>query len=497
MVYVGLILTTNLDTKVLKKTIENDLEILKNAGIAVSFVSSEKVLFEEGFGYRNIAEKSPFTTKTIFPLGSHTKMFTAHAIAMLIDQGKLNWTTPLKDFIPNFKMMDQFASEKMNLIDLLSHTTGLPHHQVMYMNAEWSYKQVFDKLPYLESFAEFRGQFKYANLNFMIATKIVEDISGENYFKFIERNIFKPLGMKNTNFSVDETFKTEDYSLGYRVTENGFEKEDYPDIKIQAAGAGSINSNLEDMNKWIQFLLNKGKVKDKELISEKTLSKLYFPQRLDNNPFAMIIPDKNYIQSYGFALGCWNLNYRGTSIIQHYGTGPGITFNGGFIPELDIGFALFSNTSGSDMPFIVNFHAVDQMLGLDVVDWGGKLKEFSEKITQMRAEKSAQAKDPQIQKTKPSRSLEEFVGIYTHPGYGDLEFYLEGTELKGQYGKGSIVEVNHYHYDSFTFNIKTLGGFGTTKFVTFRDDFQGEITHLEMDAEPLVKPARFEKILSE
>ena len=487
------ILTNTLDADALRKTIENDLQILKNAGTAYSIVSSDSILFEEGFGFRNLAEKLPFTPKTIFPLGSHTKMFTAHAIAMLVDQGKLVWDTPLKDFIPQFKMMDSFASEKMTLIDLLSHTTGLPHHQVMYMNAEWSYEQVFEKLPYLESFTEFRKQFKYANLNFLIATKIIEDISGENYFKFIERNIFKPLAMKNTNFSVDETFKTDNYSLGYRVTDDGFGEEEYPDIKIQAAGAGSMNSNLEDMNKWIQFLLNKGKIKEKSLISEKTLSKLYIAQRLDNNPFAMIIPDKNYIQSYGFALGCWTINYRGTTIIQHYGTGPGITFNGGFMPELDIGFVLFSNTSGSDMPFIVNFHAADQILGLDVVDWGGKIKEFSEKMAQMQAEKSTQMKDPQKQKTKPSRPLKEFVGIFTHPGYGDLEFFIEDSELKVNYGKGSDVEVTHYHFDTFTLNIKTLGGFGTKKLVTFRDNFLGEITHLEMNAEPLVKPARFEK----
>ncbi|MHA1366694.1 MAG: serine hydrolase [Candidatus Heimdallarchaeota archaeon] len=483
-------MTNTLDVDALRKTIEKDLQILKNAGSAYSIVSSDSILFEKGFGFRNLAEKLPFTPKTIFPLGSHTKMFTAHAIAMLVDQGKLAWDTPLKDFIPQFKMIDSFASEKMTLIDLLSHTTGLPHHQVMYMNAEWSYEQVFEKLPYLESFTEFRKQFKYANLNFMIATKIIEDISGENYFKFMERNIFKPLGMKSTNFSVDETFKTDDYSLGYRITDDGFGEEEYPDIKIQA---GSMNSNLEDMNKWMQFLLNKGKIKDKQLISEKTLSKLYTAQRLDNNPFAMIIPDKNYIQSYGFALGCWNLNYRGTTIIQHYGTGPGITFNGGFMPELDIGFVLFSNTSGSDMPFIVNFHIADQILGLDVVDWGGKIKEFSEKMAQMQAERSSQMKDPQKQKTKPSRPLNEFVGVYTHPGYGDLEFSFEDSKLKVNYGKGSDVEVTHYHFDTFTLNIKTLGGFGTKKLVSFRDNFQGEITHLEMDAEPMVKPTRFEK----
>ena len=327
----------------------------------------------------------------------------------------------------------------------------------------------------------------------MIATKIIEEISSYDYFNFIEQKLFKPIEMKSTNFSVNEMMKTDDYSLGYRVSDKGFELENYPDIKIQAAGAGSINSNLEDMNKWIQFLLNKGKVNDKQLISEKALNKLYTIQREDSNHFVAITPNQNYVQEYNFGLGCWIINYRGTQIIQHYGTGPGITFNGGFMPELDIGFVLFSNTSGSDIPFITNFHVADQILGLDIIDWGKKIKEFTERRAQTRLEQSTRTKSSQKEKKQPSHTLEDLVGIYTHHGYGSLEFFLENDELKAYFGKNSDVDVSHYSYDTFILNIKTLGDFGTKKYVTFRYNFQGEITHLVMDAEPLVKSARFEK----
>jgi len=485
-------LKEDFDADFIKKTIENDLEILKNAGLAISLVSNEEVLFEEGFGFRNVIKKLPFTAKTLFPLGSYTKMITAHAIALLVDQGKMDWDTPIKDYIPTFKLKNQFATDNMNLVDLLSHATGLPHHQAMYMNTNWSYKQVFEKLPYLDFFAEFRGQFKYANLNYMIATKIVEDISEYDYFDFIKQQLFKPIGMKSTTFSVNEMKKTADNSLGYRLSESGFELEDYPDIKIQAAGAGSINSNLEDMNKWIQFLLNKGQVIDKQLISEKTLNKLYSIQREDKDPFAMIIPEQNYVKKYDFGLGCWIINYRGTPIIQHYGTGPGITFNGGFMPELNVGFVIFSNTSGSNMPFIANFHVADQMLGLDFVDWSSRIKEFSDKMAQTRSEKTIEAQDTQEVISQPSHHLDEFKGIYSHPGYGNIEFFIENDELKAYYGKNSDVDVTHYEFDTFTLVIKALGG-SFKKHITFRYNFQGEITHLVMDAEPLVKPARFDK----
>jgi len=483
-----------LDFELFREYTEKQLQLFNNAGIAVSFVSDKKILFEEGFGYRDVKNKLPFTAETLFPLGSHTKSFTATAIAMLVDDGILDWDTPIKNYIPDYKMKDSYASEKITLRDVLSHTTGLPHHQFVYMNSEWTYKDVFKRLPYLGLVHGFRTKHKYANLNYFIAAKIVEDLSGQDFFSFIEKRIFTPLGMKDTNFSITESLKSNDYSKGYRKSEDDFVEEFYPNLQYVAAGTGNLNSCLKDMNKWIQFHLNKGKAKDKEIISERILNELYQTQRIDSNPFSIITPGENYVQNYGFALGWWAIDYRGARINQHIGTGPGIIFNGGFMLEENIGYAIFSNTSGSYLPFMLNYHIADQILGLEPVNWGLKLKEFEEKQAQAMTKKEG-IKDPQKKNTKPSHPLAEYVGIYHHPGYGELEFYLEKNALKAKFGKDSNLDTSYYHYDTFTITIKHLGGFGATKYLTFRDNFLGEITHLEIDAEPLLKPAIFEKIM--
>ncbi len=484
-----------IDFEKFNEYINNELKLSPNAGLAISVVSDKGALFKEGFGYRDVSNKKPFTTETIFPIASHTKSFTATALAMLVDDGKITWETPIRDVVSEFRLYDLFASERCNLRDLLSHTTGLPHHQFVYMNGEWNYKDVLKQLPHLKPVYGFRKQHKYSNLNFITATKLVEELSGKNYFDFITERIFKPLGMNNTNFSITEVFKQENFTYGYKETDNGYILEEYLDLKMGSAGAGSINSNLDDLSKWIQFHLNKGKVSNKELISEKTLNELYIMQKLDKNPLEVFFPEKNYVQNYGFALGWWTLNYRGVKMNQHYGTGPGILFNGGFLRENNLGYIIFSNTSGSDLPFYLNFYLVDQLLGLDVAKWGDEIREFVIKQNEAIAKKNleeSKAKKQEIM--KPSHPLDDFIGVYQHPGYGELEFSLKNNQLLASYGKGSKVSIEHYNYDTFIIKIEHLGGFGVPKFVTFRADFHGKISHLEIDAEPLREPTNFDKI---
>ncbi|MHA1155634.1 MAG: serine hydrolase [Candidatus Heimdallarchaeota archaeon] len=500
--YFGVILLTNsktnteLDFAEFSKYAKSHLKGFGDAGIGIAFISNNKILFEEGMGYRDLEQKLPFTPETIFPIGSHTKSLTGTGIAMLVDDGLLTWDTPIVNYIPEFKLKDPFVSDRITIKDILSHTSGLPHHQFAFMNSEWNYKDVLKRIPHLDFAFDFRTRHKYANLNFIIATKIVEEISGMDYFKFMKKRILSPIGMKNTNFSLIEAQKSNNIAKGYSKSPEGLVEEPYIELKNIAAGAGCINSTLKDMGKWIQFLLNKGKVDDKELISEKTLSTMQIMQKLDANPFTQIVPGEHYIQNYGFALAWWSLIYRGLKMYQHYGTGPGLIFNGGFIPDANIGYVLFSNVSGSDLPFILNFYLADLIQGLEPIDWGKKIHEFGERYAKLIEERKKEnpKKELPVKDTIPSRPLDQYVGIYTHPGYGELEFFLENNQLATRYGKSSEPSTAHYHYDTFTINVETLGQSPVKKYVTFRDNFDGVITHLEINAEPLVKPVVFTKI---
>ncbi|MHA1187872.1 MAG: serine hydrolase [Candidatus Heimdallarchaeota archaeon] len=473
----------------LNEFISEQLKYFKEVGLAVSIFSGEEILFQEGFGYRNLQEKLPITATTNFPIASHTKMFTATALAVLVDEGKLHWETPIKDYLLEFKLKNAKASEQATLVDLLTHVTGLPHHQFAFQNSEWHYRDIIKRLPHLDPILDFRSEHKYCNLNLILGSVIIEEISGEDYFSFVTKRILKPLGMNETNFSINDMIKIKNHTLGYTKTDEGAKEEIYPDLKVAAVGAGCINSNLSDMSKWLQFHINKGKVNGEQLISEKVLTKMYKERISTANIYSMISPENNYVESLGFALG-WNvINYRESKMIRHIGTGLGITFNAGFLPKEEIGYVLFSNTTSGDLPFLLDFYTADKAMGLDLIDWAGMFKEIIKK-QELAGQEKQEKEETQKEILEPTHPLEDFVGKYEHPGYGVLEFYINNNQLDTYYGKNSEVITKHQNENSFTI---TVVRFQNPWNITFKENSEGEISSFEILIDRQLKPVVFKK----
>ena len=204
--------------------LKDTLELWKAPGLAAVVLKDNKVVYSRGFGYRDIENKSEMTKDTIHPIGSCTKSFTSTAIAMLVDEGKLEWNSPVQEFIPRFRLKDPIASSHVTIVDMLSHRTGLPRHDLVWINDEFTYEQILDKLPHLDPSADIRMKFQYCNLMYLAASVIIEELSGMSYNDFITRRIFKPLGMKNSNFSITEMQKTPNYAKPYKID---YKKEEF------------------------------------------------------------------------------------------------------------------------------------------------------------------------------------------------------------------------------------------------------------------------------
>ncbi|MHA1930637.1 MAG: serine hydrolase [Candidatus Thorarchaeota archaeon] len=138
-------------------------------GIACIALKNNEVVYSGATGLRDIKNNLPMTTKTVQPIGSCAKAFTSTAIAMLVEDGKLAWDLPLHKIFPKFEMKDSIASHKATLIDMLSHRTGLPRHDMLWaLNSEFTYDKIFDYLPHLDSSRDFRTTFQYLEGHEMI-----------------------------------------------------------------------------------------------------------------------------------------------------------------------------------------------------------------------------------------------------------------------------------------------------------------------------------------
>ncbi len=260
-------------------TVASWLSAWKVPGLALAVVKDGEMVFARGFGKRDLTGGEAVTPQTIFAIGSSSKAFTAASLAMLVDEGKLNWDRPVREYIPFFKLYDTVASERITPRDLLIHNSGLPRHDLAWYRSSRSRKELVEGLRYLEPSKDFRSTWQYQNMMYATAGYLVECVSGLSWEDFVQQRIFAPLGMSNSY--VNDTSAREhttNYSLPYREKDGEIQQIPFYSHWQALGPAGSIHSNVEDLCKWLLLHLNKGKVGDRQLISEGQMTQLHSPQ---------------------------------------------------------------------------------------------------------------------------------------------------------------------------------------------------------------------------
>ena len=476
--------TQKVDLKGFEKFVTKTMEEWKVPGLGISIVKDGKVIFSKGFGFRDVKKGLKVTPRTLFAIGSCSKAFTAVTMGILVDEGKLDWDKPVREYLPSFKLKDPFATEGMTPRDLVCHRSGLPRHDSMWYGSSATRKELFDRLQYLEPSRDFRTTYQYQNLMFMTAGYMVGKIAGTTWEKFVQNRIFGPLGMNDSNFSVEDSKKAPDFALPY------MEKEDkvieIPFRNIDTVGpAGSINSNVIDMADWLLLNLKKGKFGEKQIISEESLREIHSPQMISSKSYKY---DESFYSTYGMGWGI--TSYRGHLMLSHGGGIDGFTARVTFMPRDNIGMVIFTNMSGTPLPSIVAYNAYDRLLELDQIPWNKRIKDQIDKAKE-EAEKAKKekGKDRKLN-TKPSHPLEDYAGDYEHPGYGVVAIKKEGDRLKGVFNSISF-DVKHYHYDIFEMSNEFLD---MTQKVSFFTDNKGNISSLSVQLEDSVEAIVFTKM---
>jgi len=383
-------------------------------GMGVGIIKDGHIVVAEGFGFRNLEKKLPVTPNTLFAIGSASKAFTTMGIGILVEEGKIDWDKPVRLYLPEFKLKDEIATERMTIRDLVCHRSGLPRHDLLWYGSSLSRKDFIDRLQYLDFSADFRSTFQYNNLMYLTAGYIVGRVTDSSWEEFTRKRIFEPLGMTRSNFSVEDSQKTDDYALPYVKRDNVVTE--IPFRNIDAVGpAGSINSCVVDMLKWVRLHLDKGKVGSAQIISEAGQKEMYTPAMFMREPILSVQPDGQ--SNMGYGLGWFLETYRGHKLVHHGGAIDGFYFLNGFLPEDGLGVVILSNLSGTPLLYISMGYILDMMLDLNPV-WEKLSQERFEKAKKdrERAEEERKKKEEErVQGTKPSHSLEAYAGDYENP----------------------------------------------------------------------------------
>lgn len=461
---------------------QQTLKDWKVAGFAIAVIQDGKVIYAKGYGLRDIRHNQPVTPKTLFAIGSATKSFTVTSLGVLVDQGKLDWDKPVHEYLSDFRLMDQFATERMTPRDLVTHRSGLPRHDMTWYNSPFSRQELFERLRYLEPSKDFRTTFQYQNLMFMTAGYLAGHIAGMPWEQHVRKVIFEPLGMSSTNVSVTDSQKAADYSLPYTVVKDEITEMPFRNIDL-VGPAGSINSNVEDMAKYVIMHMQKGK----GILSEKNAVQMQSPQMSIAGPGN----DKELgAQSYG--MGFFLTTYRGHYLVHHGGNIDGFSALVTFLPQDNLGMVILTNQNGSSVPTIVSYNVYDRMLGLDQVEWSKRIKEQQDKAKASADEAKKKGYTAQRMGTHPSHDLAEYAGEYENPAYGVAKVELESGALKFSFhGMGG--PLNHFHYDVFEVAERDLEPFSKMR-VEFHTNLQGDLDSLALPLETTVKEVAFTRL---
>ena len=188
---------------------------LKVPGLAVAVVKDGRLIYVQGFGFRDLERKLPVTPHTVFGIGSCSKAFTATTMGILVDEGKLDWDKPVRAYLPDFVLSDPVASERLTPRDLISHRTGLPRHDMVWIRTPFSRREMYERLRFLDFSRDIRQIYQYNNLMVMTAGYLVGAVAGSTWEDFAKARILDPLGMTETDFSTGDSQKKADFSKSY------------------------------------------------------------------------------------------------------------------------------------------------------------------------------------------------------------------------------------------------------------------------------------------
>ncbi|HSL86271.1 MAG TPA: serine hydrolase [Bacteroidales bacterium] len=428
----------------LQQTIEELVERFNIPSMEVAIVQQGEVSFA-GSGVREVEKQELADKDSLYSIASITKTFVAAAASLLVEEGLLSWDAPVVNYLPNFQMYNDALTQGVTLRDLLCHRTGVPRHDRSWFFHRDKLQQadVLNNIRYLEPSQPLRYVAQYNNYMFALASYIIEHATGKPWDEFVAERLLKPLGMNNTFFRKEDILGQKNRAIGYQTTSEKHVPVPYGDIYFMG-GAGCVSSSASDMIKWVQFHLNGGRVGDQQLIPSKMVKELLTPivanEVLPWNHFPEFTD-----QSYGI---CWLIEYyRGHKIVSKDGGVDGYLSDLVLIPELDFGIISLTNRINHTTIQMLQNMIFDKLFGFSAGNWADRYEKESSRLEDLAKQNFAKEKARVGQHTL-TRHLQDYVGTYTHPAYGDYVISQNVEQLMISYF-GRQVAVDHVVADHF------------------------------------------------
>ncbi|WP_336070134.1 serine hydrolase [Mesoflavibacter sp. CH_XMU1404-2] len=465
--------------KGLEQEIEQWMNTYKAVGLSVSIVENNKILYNKGFGYRDLDRKKRVNENTVFSIASCTKVFTASLLGILEAEDKLFLKDKPSVYIPKLQFYNSKMDELITIEDLLSHKSGLGDiNGTLVLFPEDNRLKVLEKLKYIEPEGKVKESSIYSNMGFTIAGAIAEQVSEESWENLIQNKIFNPLDMSHSFTDLETAKKTNNFSFGYGLIKNDIKQvqfEQYHDYKP----AGGIRSTSTDLAHWMLAWLNNGARNNNQVLPKafvKNARKFHNTREGDYESSLFLT---------GYGLGWRVETQNGEFKVYHGGNTSGFSTLVVTYPFKNLGITVLTNQDDSILPYVIADIIKNRMLEKE------KSKDYPVLVTDIYQTNPV---NKSINKEKPpTHQLESYVGEYEHKGYGKIKIVLEHDSLYAIYPDYKFF-LEHLHHDIFVMKpLEDISDIMNPEFpVNFRTSNWGEITSFTINLQS--KPVEFIKL---
>ncbi|MGA9768619.1 MAG: serine hydrolase [Blastocatellia bacterium] len=423
-------------------------------GLAIAIVKDGKVVLAKGYGVRKLGEPTPVDENTLFGIASNTKAFTAAALAMLVDEGKLSWDDAVVKHLPGFQLYDPYVTREMTIRDLLTHRSGLglgAGDLLWWPPTDFSRDELVRRLRFIKPASSFRSRYAYDNVLYMVAGQVITAVTGKSWDDFIKERIFAPLGMTTSNTSV-AAFSSSSNVATPHARFDGRVQATAPQPLDNVAPCGAINSSVAEMARWLIAQLNRGAIGEgHRLFSERQSREMWSAQTILplNDPPPHLAPLRSNFAAYGLG---WGLTeYRGLKTVSHTGGLLGYVSRVTLVPDLNLGVVVLTNQQSGGAFQSLTYRVLDHYMNAPATDWIAAYRKSEEMAESRAAEVAKGQAAKRAADSKPSLELAKYAGRYTDAWYGEMAISIENNRLVLRFAHTPLLvgDLEHWQYDTF------------------------------------------------
>lgn len=411
-------------------------------GAAVAVIQNGQPVLIQGYGVRELGSDAPVDADTVFQLASNTKPMTAFTLGTLVDEGLVDWDTPIADVLPELQLWDPYPTRWLTSRDVLAHRSGFPAFggdllgQIGYDRAE-----MLRRLRYVPPASSFREVAAYSNLGFFIAGEVITRLTGSPWEDSMRARLFDPVGMSRSGPALADRPADGNMSANHGVVDGQIQTVEADDHGVYGS-AGSAISTANDLARWMQMLMDGGEVNGQQLLQPETVREMLSPSMVAPLSISEMAPIDAQ-SGFAYGLGWASFHYHGYEVIEKGGALDGLRTVVMFVPELNTGVAVLANLNLTALPEAIRGFVLEQVLGPAETDVQAEIQQVGASIEALFASEPQLPASP----VPPPVSLEALAGVYENPLYAEFRVIVEGDVVRLEAGSArrpaTFEHVNH------------------------------------------------------